>query len=122
MPENVGKYMRKLVIARLRETAEAARNASSAAANLDSSELEESDLDFESGRYEELNVCCHGRAAEPDVRALNLAPQRLLWLTSRGPEGSDADAFLQHIPAPLGPGHCLSWGCVHGVWVGIVRM
>ena len=67
MPENVGKYMRKLVIANLRNAVEAARNAS-AGVNYDASELQ-SELELEAAPFEELNVCCHGRAAAPDVRA-----------------------------------------------------
>ena len=82
VPDNVGKYMRKLVIRSIRAVAERAANISgSAAAGLGggnaapgassggTSAEEEEDIYGENGT-DELNICCHGRAAAPEVRRL----------------------------------------------------
>lgn len=56
MPEVVGKYMRTKVIASLK--AVAAQEKENAAAE---------DEDYEEGVADDLSVCCHGRAAAPEV-------------------------------------------------------
>ena len=81
MPDNVGKYMRKLVIGSIRAAAERAANASAAAAagpeggnapglfpgGGSEGTREDEDIYGESAA-DELNICCHGRAAAPEVR------------------------------------------------------
>ncbi len=56
VPEVVGKYMRAKVVASLRSVAAAERD--NAAGDED---------DFEEGLGDDLSVCCHGRAAGPEV-------------------------------------------------------
>ena len=58
VPEVVGKYMRAKVVASLK--AVAAKEKEDAAAE---------DEDYEEGVADDLSVCCHGRAAAPEVTA-----------------------------------------------------
>ena len=82
VPDNVGKYMRKLVIGSIRAAAERGANASAAAAagpaggnapglfpgaSDDSAAGGEEDI-YGENEKDELNICCHGRAAAPEVR------------------------------------------------------
>lgn len=78
VPDNVGKYMRKLVIASIR----AAANASAAAAagpaggtaspglfSGGPSDVEDEEDIYGEKSTDDLNICCHGRAAAPEVGA-----------------------------------------------------
>ena len=108
MPENVGKFMRKLVIATLRAQAEGERNASDAAGA--AAFLDPDSEDFEGAHFEELNVCCHGRAAAPDVRAapenIILPSDAYLGSPAGGAHVSDLRVKWQALASAVGPAPC----------------
>lgn len=65
MPEVVGKYMRATVVASLR--AVAAKEKEDAASD---------EEEYEEGIGDDLSVCCHGRAAGPEVQYIDFLPAR----------------------------------------------